>query len=283
MLMASETGGQLAASDLSVAPLNADASFTPVGLAALIASIRERLEIIEDPVKRRIGLARENMAPAGCRVIGQLARMYPEWLGDRRFGEAHGCRFPYVVGEMARGLSTPAMVVASAKAGFCGFYGAAGLDLDTIRDAVRAIGRETKGFAWGTNLIHSPNEPDLERATVELYLGEGVRRISVSAFMALTPNVVHYSYRGAYSESSGRIVRPNQILAKVSRPEVAAQFMSPPPKEMLESLVRDGRLTAAEGRIAQYLPVAEDVTAEADSGGHTDNRPLAVLLPLLQS
>jgi len=59
--------------------------------------------------------------------------------------------------------------------------------------------------------------------------------------------------------------------------------MAPPPKEMLESLVREGRLTAAEGRIAQYVAVAEDVTAEADSGGHTDNRPLAVLLPLLEA
>lgn len=283
MVMASETAARVAARDLSVAPPDRDASFTPAGLAALIASIRERLEVIEDPVKRRIGLARENTTPAGCRVIGQLAPLYPEWLGDRRFGEAHGCRFPYVVGEMARGLATPAMVVASAKAGFCGFYGAAGLDLDTIRAAVREIGHATEGLPWGTNLIHSPNEPDLERATVELYLGEGVRRISASAFMAMTPNVVHYSYRGARTDSTGRIVRPNQILAKVSRPEVAAQFMAPPPKEMLESLLRDGRLTPAEARIAQYVPVAEDVTAEADSGGHTDNRPLAVLLPLLEA
>jgi PfaD family protein len=29
------------------------------------------------------------------------------------------------------------------------------------------------------------------------------------------------------------------------------------------------------------VPVADDVTAEADSGGHTDNRPMAVLLPAI--
>src|SRR5262249_48364065 len=31
------------------------------------------------------------------------------------------------------------------------------------------------------------------------------------------------------------------------------------------------------------IPMAEDITAEADSGGHTDNRPLIVLLPELQA
>jgi PfaD family protein len=281
--MASQTAPRLSVKDSPLPSGRSDAAFAPDSLTVLISSIRERLEIIEDPVNLRIGLARETMTPAGCRVIGQLAPMYPEWLGDRRFSEAHSCRFPYVVGEMARGLSTPAMVIASAKAGFCGFYGAAGLDLDTIRAAIREIASATEGLPSGTNLIHTPNEPDLERATVELYLGEGVRRISASAFMALTPNVVHYSYRGAYTDSTGRIVRPNQVLAKVSRPEVAAQFMAPPPKKMVQSLVREGRLTRAEGEIAQYVPVAEDVTAEADSGGHTDNRPLAVLLPLLQA
>jgi PfaD family protein len=46
---------------------------------------------------------------------------------------------------------------------------------------------------------------------------------------------------------------------------------------MLASLVADGRLTADEARLAAGLPVAEDLTVESDSGGHTDNRPLAPL------
>jgi PfaD family protein len=45
--------------------------------------------------------------------------------------------------------------------------------------------------------------------------------------------------------------------------------------------VAAGRLTEREAQLAQQLPMADDLTAEADSGGHTDNRPLAVLLPLL--
>src|SRR5579885_2852655 len=38
-------------------------------------------------------------------------------------------------------------------------------------------------------------------------------------------------------------------------------------------------MTDGQTRLAAWLPVAEDVTVEADSGGHTDNRPLAVILP----
>jgi trans-AT polyketide synthase/acyltransferase/oxidoreductase domain-containing protein len=50
---------------------------------------------------------------------------------------------------------------------------------------------------------------------------------------------------------------------------------------MLAALVAAGQLNADEAALAARIPVAEDITAEADSGGHTDNRPLLALLPLL--
>ncbi len=69
------------------------------------------------------------------------------------------------------------------------------------------------------------------------------------------------------------------MFAKVSRPEVAEKFMSPAPAELLAALVARGQLTDSEARLAARVPVAEDVTVEADSGGHTDNRPLGAVLP----
>jgi PfaD family protein len=48
-------------------------------------------------------------------------------------------------------------------------------------------------------------------------------------------------------------------------------------------LVDSGALTSAEAMLAQKVPLAADVTVEADSGGHTDNRPLVAVLPLIQS
>ncbi len=70
-------------------------------------------------------------------------------------------------------------------------------------------------------------------------------------------------------------------LPRFSRPEVAAQFLAPPPAEILSALVAASQLTPAESEMAATLSVAADITAEADSGGHTDNRPLSVLLPQL--
>ena len=62
----------------------------------------------------------------GARVIGSLPGLWPEHLGCRSFTEVHGCRFPYVVGEMANGIATAEMVIAAHRAGFLGFFGAAG-------------------------------------------------------------------------------------------------------------------------------------------------------------
>jgi len=72
-----------------------------------------------------------------------------------------------------------------------------------------------------------------------------------------------------------------RVIAKVSRPEVAERFLRPPPEPILRELVESGALSPAQARMAAELPVAEHVTGEADSGGHTDHRPLVVLLPLL--
>jgi PfaD family protein len=73
--------------------------------------------------------------------------------------------------------------------------------------------------------------------------------------------------------------RRNFVFAKISRPEVAKHFLSPAPEPLLQALVQKQALTPAEAALARRIPIAEDVTVEADSGGHTDNRPLLALLP----
>ena len=50
---------------------------------------------------------------------------------------------------------------------------------------------------------------------------------------------------------------------------------------MVNELLRMGKISPQEAELSQFIPVAEDITAEADSGGHTDNRPLVTLLPTL--
>ena len=215
--------------------------------------------------------------------IGLLPGIYPEWLGERSFCETHFCRFPYVVGEMARGLTSVEMVVAAVRSGLMAFFGSAGMTPPRIEDAIGRIRAElgTAPRAWGMNLIHNFHEPAMEDRTVDLFLKAGISRVSASAFMGLTPAVVHYACNGLSRSSDGTIHRKNRLFAKISRPETARLFMSPPPEAMLRELVASGRLTEAEAELASALPLAEDITAEADSGGHTDNRPLTALLPTI--
>ncbi len=218
-----------------------------------------------------------------ARCDARLPAIFPERLGDRHFRSVHGLRFAYVVGAMARGLTTAEMVIEAQRAGFAAFFGSAGLEPGRIEAAISeiqaALGPDAPG--WGSNLIHSPQAPETERATVDLYLRKGVRRVSASAFMALSPEIVRYAASGLQRAADGTVRRTNHVFAKVSHPHVAAAFMAPAPTVLARELVARGDITAAEADLITRLPVACDITAEADSGGHTDNRPAAALFPSL--
>ena len=260
-------------------------------LMEALGRLREPLRLVRDGEGGAVALAVDGeiyAAPAArdqsdLPLVGTLPPLYPEWLGDRAFAETHGCRFPYVIGAMARGLTTPAMVIAAANAGLMAFFGSAGLSLRRIEEALSEIahGLGPECSCWGANLIHNPNEPGMEDAVVDLYLRTGVRRASASAFMSLRPAVVRFAASGLARDADGRIRRRNFIFAKISRPEVARHFMSPPPENLLRDLVAAGSLDEGEAALAARLPVAGDVTVEADSGGHTDNRPLTALFPTI--
>ncbi len=256
-------------------------------IRAAIAGVRQPVALtpgLDGP--QVVPLNADGSWPDGAPSSGLLAvlpALYPEWLGDRAFCAAHGVRFAYVIGEMARGIATPIMVIEGARAGVMAFYGSAGLSIEEIArgvDEIQAVlGRDSTG--WGANLIHSPQESGMEMETVELFLRKGVTRVSASAFMRLQPAIAWFSAKGLKRAADGSIVRVHHVFAKVSRTEVAQQFLAPAPEAMLRALVAEGRLTLQEATLAAQIPVAEDITAEADSGGHTDNRPLAVLLPAL--
>lgn len=210
-----------------------------------------------------------------------LPGIHPAQLGDASMLTTHGITLPYVCGEMANGIATAEMVAEMARHGLLGFFGAGGLTLERIERALVDMQQACGERSWGANLIHSPHDTALEEKTVDLFLRHGVRRVSASAFMAVRPSIVRYACTGLRRGPEGSIERRNHVFAKISRPEVARQFLSPAPEAMLRKLVEQGQLTAEEASLAQFLPVAEDITAEADSGGHTDNRPLVALLPAI--
>jgi trans-AT polyketide synthase, acyltransferase and oxidoreductase domains len=259
-------------------------AFSAAELTAAVARVREPVHVVQH-ASGAPGLAfggSLGTGSAGYAWLATLPPLYPEWLGDRAFLEVHRVRFPYATGSMANGIATSALVIAMAKAQMLGFFGAAGLSPDRVDQALAEIaGAVGPNAAWGSNLIHSPNEPELEDAIVDLYLRRGVVRVDASAYMNLTPAVVRYACAGLFRDPQGAVRRTRRILAKISRPEVARRFLAPAPGEILDALVSRGQLSAEQADLARRVPLAEDITVESDSGGHTDNRPLAALFPTI--
>lgn len=261
--------------------------FTAKELDEAAELFRQPAFVVIDPKTGQLGVGFGGrpgpVGKGGYPCLGLLPGLYPEWLGDRGFNAAHGTRFPYLGGEMARGISSAAMVVALGRAGMMGFYGAGGMPPQDVREAIHQI---KKGLSanepWGCNLIHSPGLSALEDALVDLFLEEEVRRVCASAYMRLTPPVVRYAFKGIHVGQDGRIVRPNALFAKISRPEVAIHFISPPPSKILQALVSNGQLSSQEAELASKEPLAQDITVEADSGGHTDNQVLGAAFPVIR-
>ncbi len=216
-------------------------------------------------------------------LVGHAMPVLPESLGDAEFCAELGIRYPYIGGSMAKGISSAAMAEELGRGGMLGFFGAAGLPFAEVEAAVDRLQGSLGEIPFGFNLIHSPHEPDLEEALVRLYLDRGIHLIEASAFLSLTLTLVRYRVHGISRRSDGSIHAPNRIIAKVSREELAARFFSPPPEKFLNELVSRGEITPEQAELAGHIPMAQYVTAEADSGGHTDNRPAIALFPTILS
>ncbi|NEA90326.1 PfaD family polyunsaturated fatty acid/polyketide biosynthesis protein, partial [Streptomyces sp. SID14436] len=219
-------------------------------------------------------------APSGS---GRVAARPGTVLGSARFREVYRTRHAYVAGSMYQGIASTDLVVRMAEHGLFGFFGAGGLSLARIGAALDDIGRRLPpGAAYGMNLLHDMADPDLERATVELFLRRDVRHVEAAAFTRVTAPLVLFRAKGAHRDAAGVPVAARQVLAKVSRPEVARQFLAPPAPGLLAALVAEGALTRDEAAVAAELPVASDLCVESDSGGHTDQGVALALVPTLR-
>ncbi len=214
-------------------------------------------------------------------VVAVLNGVTPDKLGDSSFCRDYNLQFPYIAGSMAHGINSKEIVKEFAINGMLAFFGTAGMPCSKIADIIDWHKDSIPDKTYGFNLIHSPNEPRLEAALVDLFLKKGVNLIEASAYMGLSLPVVKFRVAGIHRDSAGKVVAPNRIIAKVSRVEVATRFFSPPPEDILQKLVDSGNISKEQAEMAREIPMAQDVTAEADSGGHTDNRPAFTLIPTI--
>jgi trans-AT polyketide synthase, acyltransferase and oxidoreductase domains len=203
-------------------------------------------------------------------------------LGNRAFRERYGIKYAYVAGAMYRGTSSVALVIRMGQAGLIGYFGAGGLSLKEIEAAIETVQSELGPHdAYGMNLLAEYADPELELATVQLYLRCGICNIEAAAFMHITRALVLFRVKGLSRDTAGKVHCAHRVLAKVSRLEVAQAFMSPPPAALVDSLRKEGAITDEQAQLSQLVPMSHDICVEADSGGHTDGGIPTILLPAM--
>jgi len=229
--------------------------------------------IAEDLTDANSGTKLPLLAHAQPMQVGQF--------GDPEFMRSYGLNMAYMTGAMANGIASEELVIAAGNAGLLGSFGAAGLVPSRIEEAINKIQQALPNGPYAFNLIHSPSEDAIERGAVDMFLKHGVTTVEASAFLGLTPNIVRYRAAGLRRNEQNQLVITNRVIAKISRTEVASKFMAPAPDVILRKLVEEGSITEEQAQLAAQVPMADDITVEADSGGHTDNRPLVSLLPAI--
>jgi len=205
-----------------------------------------------------------------------------ESMGSKAFKEKYQLKYAYVAGGMYKGISSAELVIKLGKAYLMGYFGTGGLTLRQIEQAIQRIQSELgKTKPYGMNLICNLKQPDKERELVNLFLRQGVRNIEASAYMQITPPLVLYRLTGLYEDSNGQVCCSNRIMAKISRPEIAQQFLSPIPREIVEVLLQEGAISAQQAHWSESFALVDDLCVEADSAGHTDRGVALVLVPAI--
>jgi trans-AT polyketide synthase/acyltransferase/oxidoreductase domain-containing protein len=260
----------------------------PSAIAFDMAGIMRKLRDIEKPCsvvrwQSRIGIANDpdllHRHEGDFDLLSVIPRLGPGLLGAKSFLRDHGVRCAYMTGAMAKGIASEEMVIALGRCGYLASYGSGGLPLERVEQAILRIQAALPDGPYAFNLLHSPKKLKTEEARVDLYLKHGVRTLEVSSFMTLTPSIVRYRVAGLGQRADGGVVIGNRVIVKLSRVELAAQFMEPPPAALITPLLDRGLISPLQAEIAKRTPMADDISVEADSGGHTDNRPLVSLLP----
>ncbi|WP_055546113.1 ACP S-malonyltransferase [Streptomyces kanamyceticus] len=253
-----------------------DFEFEEVGPGAVLRKLVTKIKAEAEPLRIEEPLqpvVEEPVRPAAEKPVRpvveeSVSAARPDALGAGTFCERYGLRYAYLAGSMYGGVSGPGLLTRLAKAGGMGFLGTGGLSLPEIEtglDAVRAdLGADG---AYGANLLHQHADPERESALVDLFLRKGVRTIEASGFLRITPALVKYRLSGA------------RVLAKVSSTDMAAAFLAPAPRPIVQALIDSGQVSERDAARFADLPLADDLCVEIGSGWYDAVGSIATLLP----
>ncbi|MFK3779299.1 PfaD family polyunsaturated fatty acid/polyketide biosynthesis protein [Agrobacterium sp. NPDC089420] len=244
-------------------------------MGRLLADLEKRLYVV-DP-GGNLSLETVCGDPQSCRGI--VPALMPGQLGDPGFLRDYGVGMAYYAGAMANGIHSDEMAIALGKERLLGFFGAGGLGRERVASALARMRAALPQGPYGVNLLHNPADAEWEMDVVRLCIHHDVKVVEASAYMTLSPAIVYWRAAGLVRDGQGAIEIRHRIIAKVSRREVAQHFINPAPEKILARLVEDGLISAGQAAMAGEVPMADDITVEANSGGHTDNGVLNCAFP----
>ncbi|MGP3976831.1 ACP S-malonyltransferase [Streptomyces sp. 8N114] len=236
-----------------------DFEFVELGPGQVLTKLVTRIRTAPNPLPTAAARRPEPTAATEPTVA-----LTADELGARSFRERYGLRRAYAMGAMYGGISGPEMLRASAKAGLLGFLGTGGL---TPAETERQLRELEPGAAVGVNFLYRHGAPEQEAALVDQLLRHGVDLVETSGFPLITEELVRFRLKGG------------RVLAKVSRTDMAAAFLAPPPEPLVARLLAAGAVTEAEAAAAASRPMADDLCVEADGGWLCDGTDLLTLLP----
>lgn len=261
-------------------------AFTPVQMRSSLLQIDQPLWVVLS--EEKIGLVSEgevlsasSVQSENLPILGIIPAVPWESLGDPSFRRAYHTRAAFYAGAMAGAIASEDLVISLGKAGLMGSFGAGGCSPSRIEAAIAKIQDALPNGPYAFNLLNSPNEPRLEQRTAELYVQKNIPVVEASAYLDITYALAYYRLSGLELTPEGKIQVNHHIIAKISRKEVASRFLSPAPDDLVHRLLEEGKITQRQAELARSIPMADDITVEADSGGHTDNRPLVGLIPAI--
>ncbi|MEU2850158.1 ACP S-malonyltransferase [Streptomyces syringium] len=255
-------------------------------LTKLIARVRTEATALPAVLPTALPVA-DLSAPAAPRQPApartETAAPRPESLGSDAFRRDYGVRLAYAAGGMRRGISSVDLVARMAGAGLLSYFGASGLAATDVATAVARIReRIPAGAPFGVNVTHDPFDPRAEADLVDVLIRHDVRFVEAATHVEVTPALVRHRLTGARVLPDGTVHVPRKLLAKVTRPDAARLFLSPPPAALARQLVAGGLLTAEEAAAGERVALADDVCAVGDAGDHSDLATLWALLPALR-
>ena len=249
-------------------------AFVEIGPGRVLTQLVKSIQKESTPLREE-GLVQP---PPAASMPARAFKLSAAALGCAEFKKKFRLKYAYVTGGMAHGIASPALVAKIGRAGMIGYLGTGSLPPDAIENAIIQIQSELdQGQAYGMNLLAGPDETQ----QVELFLKHNVPDIEAAGYIQISPALVKYKLRGLRRKPDGAISIGNRIMAKLSRPEVAAEFLNPAPEALVADLLTQGAVSEAQAAMARNLPMADALCIAADSGGRTDMGVLSALLPTM--